>query len=302
MTIHWQTTQIVPASADQVPLRDLLEQHWLLPHRIVHFLRIRENVWLNGRYQPMSTPVQAGDQVVLRFVGDEFRTATSNYLVDDTQPVTVLFENDDLLVVNKPAGIKTHPNRQDERGTLMNFVAGYLARQNAVPFMVHRIDQQTSGAVLIAKTPIVVPLLDRLISSRQIHRHYLAITDGVFPEPAGVITLPIGRDETDRRKRQIDGVHAQTARTHYQVLGAYGTHSLVRLQLETGRTHQIRVHLAAMQAPIVGDPLYNERPNAKMMLHGTALTVVLPFTGQKITVNAPNPRYFEESIVKWHLK
>lgn len=298
----WHLKETVPILDRPRTLRELLEQQWLLPHRLVHYLRIRENVQLNGAYQPMNTLVTAGDRVDLWFMGDEFRTGESSYIVDSSRTVPVLFENEDLVVVNKPAGIKSHPNRSDETGTLMNFVAAYLAQQGAQPYMVHRIDQETSGAVIVAKNPVVVPILDRLISRHQIHRQYLAITSGFLTPAKGIIALPIGRDVDDPRKRRVNGEAAQSARTHYQVVAQHDNMSLVALQLETGRTHQIRVHLAASGAPIVGDPLYNDQIAERMLLHGAVLTLVVPFTQQKLVIKAPNPRYFEESIVKWHLK
>lgn len=302
MEAKWVIKRKLPATMETQPLRQLLEQTWLLPKRMVHFLRVREHVLVNGDYLPVNNDVSAGDLVELRFVGDEFRTPNSNYLSDASQPIEVLYEDTNLLVVNKPAGIKTHPNRSDESGTLMNLAAAYLARQGQEPFMVHRIDQFTSGAVVIAKNPVVVPILDRLISSKQIRRSYLAITAGEMVPKRGRIELPIGRDEDDRCKRRVDYAHGQSAITDYQVVADSDEHSLVKLELQTGRTHQIRVHLAAMGTPIVGDPLYNDNLAPQMLLHGWQLQLVLPFDLTKITIQAPKPPYFDENIVKWHLK
>lgn len=301
MNYRWIIKQTVSLLNQPISLRNLLEDNWLLPRRIVHYLRIRENVLVNGSYLTMNSPVNNGDKIEMRFVGDEFRTNESRYLIDNHQSIQVLFENRDLMVVNKPAGIKTHPNWQGETGTLMNFAAAYLSQSNQVPYMVHRIDQQTSGAVIIAKNPVVVPILDRLISSKQIKRQYLAITDGTLPQNAGVISAPIGRDPDDKRKRKVNGDTPQQALTEYKVISQARQHALVRLNLQTGRTHQIRVHLKSLGAPIVGDPLYNDISAEHMLLHGATLHLVIPFENESKIINVKNPTYFNQNIVKWHL-
>lgn len=288
----WQVVYRLAPNFKPRHLRDLLEQQWLLPHRIVHFLRVRQDVLVNQVYLPMNYTVNAGDLIEMNFLADDFRTSQSSYLQDDAGLVDVLFENEQLLVVNKPAGIKTHPNQPLERGTLMNFAASYLAGNGTAPYMVHRIDQQTSGAVIIAKNPVVVPILDRLISTKQISRSYLAWVAGVFNQSAGQINLPIGRDPFDRRKRMIAGTDAQAALTTYQVIRENAGKTLVKLELGTGRTHQLRVHLAGIGHPIVGDPLYSNDTNEKMLLHAAQLRLILPFKQTKIEINAPMPVYF----------
>lgn len=299
---HYTIEESITGLQMSMALRELLEKVWLLPKKYVHFLRIRENVTVNGSYQTMNSIVNNHDVVRMHFLGDEFRTPTSNYQIDDRLELPVIFENRDLMVVNKPAGIKSHPNQADERGTLMNFAAAYLAQTDEAPFMVHRIDQQTSGAVIIAKNPVVVPILDRLISSHLIKRSYLAIVDGQVEPKTGLINGAIGTDPMGVRKRKINGENAQTAVTHYHVLAANKLHSLVRLDLETGRTHQIRVHLASIGHPIVGDPLYNNQPQSgEMLLHGFELQLVVPFKNTQQKINVKYPDYFYRDIVHYSL-
>lgn len=302
MTQTLQINQIIKQKENGIPLRELLQQRWLIPKRIVHFLRIREAVTINGKYVPMNTRVHTDEQVRLNFTADEFRTAESRYLSDDSLEITILYENDQLVIVNKPAGIKSHPNLLGEKGTLLNFVAAQLVQQNVQPFMVHRIDQQTSGAVIIAKNPVVVPILDRLIATKKINREYVAIVRGQLPDTTGTIELPIGRDPDDQRKRMVDNLNGQPAITHYRVLNKSAAYSLVALQLETGRTHQLRVHLSSLGCPILNDPLYSDASDGPMMLHGDKINLVIPFAMDTVSVGAPLPFYFQQSIIHCDLK
>lgn len=298
MAVRWQIIEKLQAEQTEISLRTLLAKQWLLPSRFVHFLRVNHHVLVNGHYQYMSEPVHPGDQVTMMFTGEEFRTADSHYLASNEAQLKVLYENRDLMVVHKPAGQKSHPNQPLENNTLMNDAQSYLAKQGTNAYMVHRIDQATSGAVIVAKNPIVVPILDRLITQGRIHREYLAVIHGQLKPAQGSFEWPIGRDPKDRRKRNVDGIHAQSALTKYEQLATDGQLSLVKLQLLTGRTHQIRVHLAYSGHPIVGDPLYSQDEHGPMLLHGYRQQLVLPFSSTTMVVHAPLPPYFPESLVK----
>lgn len=299
MKNKWVIKQTLAADQDPVSVRELLQKQWLLPKKFVHYLRIRQNVSFNGRYRNMNEPVKPGDQVQLLFEGDEFRTI-QDYRPDPAAKLDVIYEDDNLLVINKPAGQKSHPNEAGESGTAMNAAAAYLGGQ---AFMVHRLDQQTSGAMMIAKNPVVVPIMDRLISQGQIHRSYLALVQGSLQPQQGTWSWPIGFDPYDKRKRLVNGLTSQPAVTYYQVQAESPRYSLVKLTLETGRTHQLRVHLKHDWHPIVGDPLYNPhfRPGQQMLLHGAWLNLILPFSGEKMEVKAPLPSYFRQAIEKCHL-
>lgn len=299
MPSAWQINEQLSAQQAAISLRQLLANQWLLPSRFIHFLRVNHHVLLNGNYHPMNTVVHAGDRVGLTFTGEEFRTARSNYLPTVPARLQVLFENRDLLIVNKPAGQKMHPNQTQETGTLMNDVQGYLTDDDqAAAYMVHRIDQATSGAVIVAKNPIVVPILDRRMAQGEIHRSYVAVVRGELSPLAGDFTWPIGRDPQDRRKRMVNGVHAQPALTHYRTLQQDHGYSLLELTLATGRTHQIRVHLAHAGHPIVGDPLYSDDDQQHMLLHGVRQRLVLPFSNQLLTIADPLPPYFPFNLLK----
>lgn len=296
---RWQTHEQLGTNQAEISLRELLHDQWLLPKRFIHYLRSRRQVLVNGNYHSVNTIVYPDDQITLLFQGDEFRNPNNNQYIPTQKPqLEVLFENRDLIVVNKPRGQKSHPNEENETGTLMNDVAGYLADQ---AYMVHRIDLETSGAVIVAKNPIVVPILDRLISQGEIHREYLAVVEGKL-SGSGEWNWPIGNDPSDPWRRMVNGENAQPAQTYFNVLSNTTEKSLVSLRLGTGRTHQLRVHLAHSGHPIVGDPIYNPQSTMRMLLHGYRQRLVLPFKNKKLTVEAPIPHYFAQDLIKYHLE
>lgn len=299
--VRWKIEEVVGARQGAVSLRELLHTQWLLPDRYIHYLRKRHHVLVDGKYRYMNEQVRAGEKVTLLFNGDEFRRPMANHYQATTNPdLTILYEDRDLVVINKPQGEKSHPNEEGETGTVMNDVAGYLAGCNDGAFMVHRLDQETSGAMIVAKNPVVVPILNRLISDGKIHRQYLAIVNGRLTG-SGAFNGPIGKDLSDIRKYKVNGQYAKNARTIYQVLASNQEYSLVKLQLATGRTHQLRVHLAHSGHPIVGDPLYSHDNFPQMLLHGERQQLVCPFSFKRIEVRAPLPPYFRNFLLKYNL-
>lgn len=295
---QWVIHERLGSEQREISLRTLMQKQWLLPKRFVHYLRIRRQVLINDKYEPMDTIVKSGDKITLNFIGDEFRNPTSNRYVPTPHPsLKVLFENRDLLVVDKPRGQKSHPNMAGESGTLMNDAAGYLGGQ---AYMVHRLDQETSGTMIVAKNPVVVPILDRLMSAGLLHREYLALVEGQL-SGRGEWNWPIG-DSKVPWQRQVNGRNAQNAQTFYQVLKSTSEYSLVKLTLGTGRTHQLRVHLAYADHPIVGDPIYNPNSLEKMHLHAIRQQIILPFTNKKQVIIAQPPHYFEEDLLKYKLE
>ncbi|WP_312981920.1 RluA family pseudouridine synthase, partial [Leuconostoc falkenbergense] len=164
------------------------------------------------------------------------------------------------------------------------------------PYMVHRIDRATSGAVIIAKTPLVVPILDQLLSAKAITRTYLAWVSGVMPTKQGIIETPIGIDAQEDRKRAVNGTNAQFAVTHWTNIHTVYQNSLLRIRLDTGRMHQIRVHLASIGHPIVGDDLYGGRHMPRLMLHSATIELPLPFDGGVKTITGPLPDDFPRQL------
>lgn len=297
---RWIINQKLQPNQERKSLRQLLQKQWLIPKRLVHYLRVRRNVLVNDTYHSMNTIVNPEDSIQLRFDGDEFRTGRSNYLPTDKPNLNILYEDENLLVVNKPGGQKMHPNQSGETGTLMNDVAGYLQGTDNAAYMVHRLDKQTSGAVIVAKSPVVVPILDKRIANGQIHRSYLAVVEGCLTGQ-GEFDQPIGDDLTDAWRRKVNGFGAQTALTKYQSKASNQRASLVALSLQTGRTHQLRVHLSSAGYPIIGDPIYNPHPADHMLLHGRKQSLVLPFSNRRLEITAPLPPYFRHYLIQYGL-
>jgi len=269
---------------EELSIRELLKK-WLIPKKWQHFFRIQEDVLINGQYHSFNTIVQDQDVITLNF---NFPPRTEQHYLPGHDPVDVVYEDDDIIVVNKAAGKKTHPNLATEDDSLMNDVETYL--KDGHPYMVHRIDMETSGLVLISKTPYLVPIFNRQLSSKTLHREYLALVNLDAPiSESGTIDQPIGQDPTDVRKRMVttDGLNATT---NYQVIEKNKYFALLKLNLLTGRTHQLRVHLAHNHWPIVNDVLYNPHKKAGMLLlFAHKLTFSQPFTGKSEIIQAKLP-------------
>jgi 23S rRNA pseudouridine1911/1915/1917 synthase len=208
--------------------------------------------------------------------------------------VGVAYEDEHLLVVDKPAGLVVHPGRGNERGTLAQLLAG-VAAGGVDPEragIVHRLDRDTSGLMLVARSDEVHTLLQRALAKRQITREYLALVEGRPPSRTGTVEAPIGRHPRVRTRMAVGGNAARGARTHFTLERALDGYSLLRLRLDTGRTHQVRVHMQAIGHPVCGDPEYGT-PGVlglhRQFLHSAHLRLEHPLTGAEIDVSSPLP-------------
>ncbi|WP_275901432.1 RluA family pseudouridine synthase [Cohnella algarum] len=217
----------------------------------------------------------------------------------DWMELNVLYEDDFTLVVNKPSGIEVHPSEKGQRRTLAHAVSSYyeMSNQNVRIRHIHRIDKETTGPVLYAKNEFAHYQYDKAMREKKIERIYLALAEGVIAQDKGKIDKPIGQDRHHSTRRRVSET-GDPAVTHYEVVERFGDHTLVRLRLETGRTHQIRVHLSAIGHPLAGDGLYGGKRGliSRQALHGERLLWFHPWTGEKLSVSAPLPDDFGEAL------
>ena len=223
-------------------------------------------------------------------------------------PLDILYEDEDLMVVNKPKGMVVHPSAGHLSGTLVNAILyhcqGHLSGINGImrPGIVHRIDMDTTGAILVCKSDFAHKDLAEQLKEHSIKRRYRAIVSGNLKEDTGRIEGPIGRHPIDRKKMAINYKNGKDAVTHYQVLERFGNATYVECRLETGRTHQIRVHMASKGHPLLGDQVYGSARNPYHLqgqaLHAMILGFVHPRTGEYMEFEAPLPEYFIKLLEK----
>ncbi|MBP1047226.1 RluA family pseudouridine synthase [Enterococcus sp. BWM-S5] len=276
----------LPDDFQETTIQELLEKEWLVPRKVRHFLRTRKNVTVNGQPAQFHFSVKAGDNVSLHFDSEDYSVPTA--YIGDPSSLTILFEDEQLIVLDKPAGIKTHPNTPEEHDTLLNQLAGYLVPKGQFPYVVHRLDRETSGCIVFAKNPFILPILGRMLEQKKIYRRYQAFVSGKIKQQSLTINKRIGRHRHDRRKRVVDPKKGDLAVTHVEkaFYDPSKNQTAIFCILDTGRTHQIRVHLSSEGHSIVGDSLYEGMAAKRLMLHAYELHLLHPFTNEKITVQA----------------
>ena len=224
-------------------------------------------------------------------------------------PLDILYEDDDLLMVNKPKEMVVHPSAGHTTGTLVNAVMYHckedLSGINGVmrPGIVHRIDKDTTGVLVICKNDKAHNFVAEQLKEHSITRKYRAIVNGVIKEDEGTVNAPIGRHPTERKKMAINEKNGKHAVTHYRVLERFANHTYIECQLETGRTHQIRVHMASLHHPLLGDTVYGSQKNPYHLegqtLHAMVLGLIHPSTGSYLEVTAPLPEYFQKLLKRF---
>lgn len=229
-------------------------------------------------------------------------------IVPEDLPLDIVYEDADLLVINKPKGFVVHPAPGHWNGTLVNALMYHckdsLSGINGElrPGIVHRIDKDTSGLLIVAKNDFAHQALAAQLKDHSLFRCYEAIVCGNLREDSGTIDAPIGRNPSDRKKMAVTEKNSRNAITHFQVLARFAGYTHIRCQLQTGRTHQIRVHMAYKNHPILGDTVYGHRQKELGMdsqcLHARSLSFIHPRTAKPITVECPLPDYFEQVLKK----
>ena len=257
-------------------------------------------ILVNGLVKKAKYTVKEGD--VISYELPEVEEV--EYVADDI-PLEIVYQDEDVAVVNKPQGMVVHPSAGHTSGTLVNALMYHIKDLSGIngvlrPGIVHRIDKDTSGLLMIAKNDQAhVALADELKDKKSL-RKYWAIVHGNLPNDRGVIEAPIGRSEKDRKKQAVTA-KGKPALTRFQVLERFGDYSLVELQLETGRTHQIRVHMAYIGHPVAGDEVYGPRKTLKghgQFLHARTLGFTHPRTGEMLEFTAEAPAIFQETLKK----
>ena len=240
----------------------------------------------------MNHILQPGDTLTLHI----WENHSSEKIPPVNLPLNIVYEDADLMVINKPAGMPIHPSMNNYYNSLANALAYYFEQQNC-PFVfrcINRLDRDTSGLTIVAKHYVSAGMLSAMIANKAtsgITREYLAIAKGSVRPLEGTITAPLGRKEGSIIERTVDFENGESAVTHYRVLDEKNGHSLVSLILETGRTHQIRIHMKYLGYPLIGDYLYNPDMEQiqRQALHAWKLSFVHPITGEKMQFTAPLP-------------
>ncbi len=272
-------------------------------------------VTVNGASARASLKLKDGDTVIVTVPPPEVLAAQPENI-----PLHIVFEDEHLLVINKAAGMVTHPGAGVSSGTLVNAVLhhcqGRLSSIGGVirPGIVHRLDKDTSGLIMVAKTDVAHQGLSQQLQNKEAKRVYLALLEGVATADSGNVDAPIGRHPVKRKEMTIVKAgdlqsKARSARTHYQVMKFFTKYCLVECQLETGRTHQIRVHMASLNLPVVGDVVYNKKSSGSLearhklglvgqALHAARLTLRHPVSGLLLEFQAELPQDFERLLAK----
>ena len=251
--------------------------------------KMPESILINGTWSYMKSMLSDGD--ILTVHKQENDSSPNIPAVE--LPLDIIYEDDDLIVVNKPAGMPTHPSLNNYRNSLANALMYYYEQQGK-PFIfrcTNRLDRDTSGLTVIAKHLVSSSILSQMAVRHEVRREYLALVRGRITPMEGTISAPIGRAGTSLIERKIDFEHGEKAVTHYRVREEKNGHSLVSLILETGRTHQIRVHMKYIGYPLIGDYLYNPDMEfiSRQALHSHRLSFRHPITGQELAFAAPLP-------------
>jgi 23S rRNA pseudouridine1911/1915/1917 synthase len=225
-------------------------------------------------------------------------------LVGGNQEVRIAYEDEHLLVVDKPAGLVVHPAPGHARETLVHALLAHEISGGDVPErpgIVHRLDRDTSGLLVVARSENAYRRLQALVRGRELERRYTALVKGRPRSRRGRIDAPIGRDRHDATRRSLDSDSPKEAVTHFEVERLLPKHALLALRLETGRTHQIRVHLAAIDLPVVGDPVYgvSDPELGRQFLHAASLAFPHPFSGERVAVESPLPEELQAALTRF---
>ena len=260
----------------------------------------QEKILVNGKKQKVAYKVTEGDTITI-----EETEAKTIELKAQEIPIDIIYEDNDIIVVNKPKGMVVHPANGNPDGTLVNAIMAICKDSlsgiggEIRPGIVHRLDKDTSGLLIVAKNDKAHVNMSEQIKNHEVKKTYIALVRGIVKENEATIDMPIGRSRSDRKKMAVDK-NGRNAVTHIKVLKRYDKYTLLEINIETGRTHQIRVHLSHIGYPIIGDYTYSNGKNefgvVGQCLHAKSLEFKHPITGKKMKLEAPLPDYFENIL------
>ena len=260
------------------------------------------NILVNGKNAKVSYKIQENDKISV-----EIPEPKQIELKAQNIPIEIIYEDSDIIVVNKPKGMVVHPANGNPDGTLVNAVMAICKDSlsgiggEIRPGIVHRLDKDTSGAIVVAKNDKAHINMSEQIKNHEVEKTYIALVKGFVKEEEATINMPIGRSTKDRKKMAVTK-NGKQAITHFKVLKRYSKYTLLEIKIETGRTHQIRVHMAEIGYPVVGDAVYSNGKNEfgieGQMLHAYKLEFMHPITNKHMELTAPLPQYFEKILKK----
>ena len=259
-----------------------------------------EKITVNGKIQKQSYRVQENDKIIVKI--DEPKNIE---LKAQNIPVDILYEDSDIIVINKPKGLVVHPAIGNPEGTLVNAIMEICKDSlsgiggEIRPGIVHRLDKDTSGVIVIAKNDLAHINISNQIKDRKTKKIYIALVRGLIKENEATINMPIGRSTKDRKKMAVSK-NGKEAVTHFKVIKRYNGYTLIEVKIDTGRTHQIRVHMSEIGYPIVGDYIYSNGKNpfdvVGQMLHAKSIEFMHPTKNELMKIEAPLPEYFKDVI------
>lgn len=256
----------------------------------------QDKINVNGKIEKSSYLVKIGDEITIDSELDfTIKIEAKNI------PLDIVYEDDYLMIINKKSGMVVHPAPGHYTDTLVNALLYHFNIKETTNIrvgIVHRLDKDTSGLMIVAKNDEMLEKLSNMIKEKEVKRHYLALVEGVISHDSGTIDAPIGRDVNTREKMMVTDINSKEAITHFKVLKRYKENTLVECILETGRTHQIRVHMAYINHPIVNDPIYNKKKATEFgqMLHSKSIEFIHPITEEKIYFEVEPPKEFLDML------
>lgn len=288
---------IIDEAGDGLRIEQYLRRKGYSGQNLAEIKRMPKSVLVNGEHYYMKQKLNTGDHLSIHIC----ETKCSEKIPPVQIPLDIVYEDEDIIVINKPAGMPIHPSLNNYMNSMANALAWYYQEQGK-PFIFrccNRLDRDTSGLTVVAKHLVSGNILSDMVRRRDSHREYLAIVRGHVSPEAGTINAPLARKPGTIIERTVDWEQGETAITHYRLVEERNGHSLISLRLETGRTHQIRIHMKYLGYPLIGDYLYNPDMEyiGRQALHSHRLSFTHPITGEPMEFTAPLPKDMEKVLI-----